>query len=112
MVRYYIKNTKEAITVVQIVEAESSAIVQDYITHKTSDDDFVVKGYQSGIANLANANSKNISFSEPFQAPPEIKISLDGNSVSVPYKTNVSVNGFTIRFQVPYSGNISWEAST
>lgn len=111
MVRYYIKNTKDNITIVQIVEAANSAIVQDYITNKTSDNDFVSKGLQADVANFVNANSKNISFNEPFETPPDIKITLDANSVAVPYKTNASVNGFTVRFQVPYSGNINWEAS-
>lgn len=67
---------------------------------------------KTGETSFTAQTSQNILFpNPPFTAPPNIDFFLDANSVSVPFKTNVTTNGFVIRFRVPFTGTIQWKAT-
>jgi hypothetical protein len=110
MLRYFVKNTVGSVTLVQCVEGMSKAIVDAYIATMDAHSHSSTKNEENGEMVFASQIFKNVSLQDAFEQVPSIKLTMNNNAVSVPYKTNVTVNGFQIRFQTPFSGTVSWEA--
>ena len=68
------------------------------------------KREERSVIIFTGQTSKSVIFLKPFKQIPNIVFSNNDNSIQVNYKQNVSVNGFTMRFPVPYTGTVDWYA--
>ena len=69
------------------------------------------KNIHIGQEAFVNQKTKNVIFPVPFENIPAIDISVDNNSIAVPYRINITTAGFTIKFQINYTGNVEWKAT-
>ena len=65
---------------------------------------------QNGTLIFTSQKMKSAVFATPFTSPPNILFSNNANTSNVNYKTNVSINGFTMNFQTNFTGTVDWVA--
>ena len=64
----------------------------------------------SGTLTFNNEKIKSVIFSSQFLSIPSITFSNNSHSSNVNFKTNISINGFTMNFQTKYDGSVDWIA--
>ena len=68
------------------------------------------KTAQGGLVTFVDAKTKNITFQLPFVTSPQITLTLDSDSNTIPYALNINLTGFQIKFKTNYTGAVIWTA--
>ena len=74
--------------------------------HLAIDTNFV-----TGTAYFSNQKQIKITFNQSFEVIPAIQLTLNDESVSIPYKIDVAKTDFTIKLKTPWTGHIDWNAT-
>lgn len=69
------------------------------------------KNIHVGTESFVAQKTKNVIFPIPFTSIPAVDISVDANSIAVPFRINITTAGFTIKFAINYTGNVEWKAT-
>lgn len=65
---------------------------------------------QSGTISFLNEKTKNVVFQPSFSDIPSVDLTLGDETLTPPYRINVTKNGFTIKFKISYTGEVEWKA--
>jgi len=65
---------------------------------------------QSGTVYFDNTKTVVVSFTNPFQQPPIINLTMNDSGAIPAYKTNVTTTQFKIKFKNAWMGEVDWQA--
>ena len=81
-------------------------------TVRVNEKEVVIKGANmlSGTINFNNTKKSIVTFVVPFTKVPRVSLTMNNTSVSNPYISSATPNGFTVNFQNNWTGMVEWMA--